>query len=239
MNATAEASECGGASTIRYSASEGSISGGIFDSSTVAFDLSNRLKQQTKLIHLTATATDFKGGTGSATSDVTVTLSPEARRLDDIVYPASSARVNNCAKRLLLEQLTPMLREDPNATVILIGHRDEREKGKTATGLDRTRTLNAVAVLSASIGICPQLELSRAKVSWVGTDQSSSTRPLLCGASTDVKERGGQAVRPADQRVQFRRVEVWIVPGGAALPVGITGLKDVPASEVRRLGCPK
>lgn len=239
LSATAQSSECGGASTIRYSASEGTISSDTFDSSTVAFNLSNRLKQQTKVIHLTATATDSKGGTGSATSDVTVTLSPEARRLDDIVYPASSTRVNNCAKRLLLEQLTPMLRDDPNATVILIGHRDVHEKGKAAAGVDRTRTLNAVAVLSAGTGICPQLELSRAKVNWVGTDHSSSTRPLLCGASTDVKERGGQAVKSADQQAQFRRVEVWIVPGGAAIPSGMTGLKDVPASEVKRLGCPK
>jgi outer membrane protein OmpA-like peptidoglycan-associated protein len=239
LSATAEPSECGGASSFRYSASEGSIVGDTFDSSTVAFDLSNRLKQQTKVVHLTATATDSKGGTGSATSDVTVTLSPEARRMDDIVFPANSARVNNCAKRLLLEQLTPMLRDDPNATVILIGHRDEREKGKAAAGLDRSRALNAAAVLSAGTGICPQLELSRVKVNWVGADQSASTRALLCGSSTDIKERGGQAVTSADQRAQFRRVEVWIVPGGAAMPAGVTGTKEVPASEVKKLGCPK
>ena len=239
LNATAEPSECGGAANIRYSASEGTIAVNIFDSSTVGFDLSNRLKQQTKVIHLTATATDSKGGTGSATSDITVVLTPEARRLDDIVYPAYNARVNNCAKRLLLEQLTPMLRQDPNATVILIGHRDEREKGPVASRLDRMRTLNAAAVLSAGSGICPQLELSRVKVNWVGTDQSATPRPLLCGPSTDVKERRGQAVKTADQRVQFRRVEVWIVPGGAAIPSTVTGLKELPASEIQRLGCPK
>ena len=166
LNATAKASECGGQATLTYSASEGSVSGNTFDAGTVAFDPANRLKQQTKVVKLTATATDQKGGTSSAVSDVTVTLSPEARRLDDIVFPANSARVNNCAKRLLLEQLTPMLREDPNATVILIGHRDEREKGRAAARLDRARALNAAAVLSAGTGICPQLELSRVKVSW-------------------------------------------------------------------------
>ena len=191
------------------------------------------------MVHLTATGTDEKGGTASATADITVTLSPEARRLDDIVFPANRARVNNCAKRLLLEQLTPMLRADPNATVILIGHRDEREKGRAAAALDRMRTLNTAAVLSAGTGICPQLELSRMKVNWVGADQTSPTRPQLCGTSTEVKERSGQEVKSADQRAQFRRVEVWIVPGGAAMPAGITGLQEVPASEVQKLGCPK
>ena len=238
LNATATGSECGGATSVRYSASEGGVSDNTFDSSTVAFDPSNRLKQQTKVVHLTATATDSKGKTGSASADVTVTLSPEARRLDDIVFPAYGARVNNCAKRLLLEQLTPMLRDDPNATVVLIGHRDEHEKGAAAR-LDRVRTLNAAAVLSAGTGICPQLELSRIKVNWVGTDQSTPTKPLLCGTSTEVKERVGQAVKDTDQRAQFRRVEVWIVPGGASMPAGLTGLQDAPVSEVQKLGCPR
>lgn len=239
LNATAKGSECGDPTSLRYAASEGSISDSTFDSSTVAFDRANRMKQQTKVVHLTATATDQKGGTGSASADVTVTLSPEARRLDDIVFPANSARVNNCAKRLLLEQLTPMLRDDPNATVVLIGHRDERESGRAAAGLDRARTLNAAAVLSAGTGICPQLELNRVKVNWVGTDQGSPARPALCGTSTEVQERSGQAIRSSDQRAQFRRVEVWIVPGGAETPAGVTGLQDAPAPEVKKLGCPK
>jgi hypothetical protein len=76
-------------------------------------------------------------------------------------------------------------------------------------------------------------------VNWVGADQSSATRPLFCGASTDVKERSGQAVKSTDSRAQFRRVEVWFVPGGAAMPPGISGLQDVPAAEVKKLGCPK
>ena len=57
-----------------------------------------------------------------------------------------------------------MLRDDPNATVILIGHRDEREKSRAAATVDRSRTLNTAAVISAGTGICPSLELSRVKV---------------------------------------------------------------------------
>jgi outer membrane protein OmpA-like peptidoglycan-associated protein/opacity protein-like surface antigen len=240
LSATASASRCGGNTRIRYTASEGAISGGnTFDSSTMSFDPNNRLKQQTKVVHLTAIATDDKGGTGNAPADLTVTLSPEARRLDDIIFPTNSARVNNCAKRLLIDQLTPMLRDDPNATVILIGHRDERERGRAAANLDKERTLNAAAVLSAGTGICPMLELSRVKVKFAGTDQTDAPRPMMCGASTDVKERGGQSISASDTRAQFRRVEVWIVPGGAAMPAAISGLEDAPASDVKKLGCPK
>ena len=94
-----------------------------------------------------------------------------ARRLDDIVYPANSSRVNNCAKRLLLEELTPLLRDDPNAKLILIGHRDPSERGRNAANLDQERVLNAAAVLSAGTGICPQLDLRRVQGAWVGVDQ--------------------------------------------------------------------
>ncbi len=83
------------------------------------------------------------------------------------------------------------------------------------------------------------LELSRVKVNWVGSDQSAATKPLFCGTSTDVKERGGQAVKSSDSRAQFRRVEVWIIPGGATMPAGISGLQEVPASELKKLGCPR
>jgi hypothetical protein len=166
-----------------------------------------------------------------------VTLNPEARRLDDLVFPPGSSRVNNCAKRLLIEELTPMLRDQPNSRVVLIGHRDERERGGAT--LDRARVLNAAAVLSAGTGICPQLDLSRVLGAWVGTDQTSTPRPALCGASTAVRERGGQAVAAADTRAQFRRVEVWFVPEGAELPAALQSAQPVPADAVKPLGCPK
>jgi outer membrane protein OmpA-like peptidoglycan-associated protein len=239
LNATASESECGGPATIVYSASEGTVTGNVFDSSGVSFDMSNRSRLQTKVVTLTATATDRKGGTGSARADVTVTLRPESRRLDDIAFPPGSSRVNNCAKRLLIEELTALLRDDPNSRVILIGHRDGSETGKAAAELDRQRVLNAAAVLSAGTGICPQLDLSRVKLDWVGTDQSSPTRPSLCGASTTVKEKGGQAVSASDPKAQFRRVEIWFVPGGADMPAQMSGLKDAPQVEIRAKGCPK
>jgi hypothetical protein len=142
--------------------------------------------------------------------------------------------VNNCGKRLLLEELTPMLRADPGAKVILIGHRDT---GERSTTIDRQRVLNAAAVLSAGKGICPQLDLSRILVKMAGTDQSSATRPALCGSST--QERSGQAVSASDARAQFRRVEIWLVPSGAEAPAAITGLTSPPSPEITAKGCPR
>jgi hypothetical protein len=124
--------------------------------------------------------------------------------------------------------------------VILIGHRDEKEKGsKAALALDNTRVLNAAAVLSAGKGICPQLDLSRILMKDVGTDQSATPRPALCGASTNVKEKSGQAVKESDKNAEYRRVEIWVVPSGADMPAGVTGLTPVPAPAVTKLGCPK
>jgi len=239
LRAVATASPCGGAVNIRYSG-EG-VTGTNFNPGSVSgFDMGNRLRSQSKAVTITATATDAKNQTVTRTAPVTVTLDPEARRLDDVVFQSMSSRVNNCGKRLLLEELTPMLRNDPGAKVVLIGHRDEKEKGsKAALALDTTRVLNAAAVLSAGKGICPQLDLSRIQMKAVGTDQSATPRPALCGASTNVKERAGQAVKETDKNAEYRRVEVWIIPSGAAMPQGLTGLTPVPDKDVTKLGCPK
>jgi outer membrane protein OmpA-like peptidoglycan-associated protein len=230
-------SDCGGNVALTYTVSEGSISNGVFDSNGVKFDLSNRSRRQTRTVKVVATATDQKGGTGRAEGDITVVLDPEARRLDDLVFPAGNSRVNNCAKRLLLEELTPLLREEPTSRVILVGHRDERETGRAAATLDRSRAMNAAAVVSAGTGICPQLETSRISIVTAGTNQDSTPRPSLCADS--VQERRGQAVRKADPRAGFRRVEVWFVPEGAALPAALQNATPVPADQLKALGCPK
>ena len=234
VSATSTGSECGDPVNITYAASEGSISGGTYDSSSVSFNQSGR-GLQTKVVRITATATDRTGATATDSAELTVTSKPVARRLEDLVFPANSSRVNNCAKRLLLEVLTPILRDDPNAKVILVGHRDSSEK---VTTLDRARVLNAAAVLSAGTGICPLLELSRVEGAWVGTDQTSPTKPSFCGTSTDVKEKSGQAVADSDMKAQFRRVEVWVIPGGADMPAGVSA-QPLPGPTVKALGCPR
>jgi outer membrane protein OmpA-like peptidoglycan-associated protein/outer membrane protein W len=236
LNASTTPGPCSGNITVRYSG-EG-VTGNSFNPGSVSgFDMANRLREQTKTVTLTATATDSKNQTASRTAPVTVTLAPEARRLDDVVFQSLSSRVNNCGKRLLLEELTPMLRNDPGAKVVLIGHKDEKEKN--AKNLDTTRVLNSAAVLSAGKGICPQLDLSRIMMKAAGTDQSSTPRPALCGSSTNVKERAGQAIKDSDKNAEYRRVEVWIIPSGAATPAALSDATPVPAPAVTKIGCPR
>ncbi len=231
-NATAP-NACNGALTITYGG-EG-VTGANFNPGAVGgFDPANRLRQQTRTIPLTATVTDAKNQTARANANVTVTMKPVASRRD-IVFPNRSARVNNAAKRYLIEELTPQLRADPNSKVILIGHRDTTETGRALANIDTQRMLNAAAVLSAGTGVCPSLDLSRVRVLAAGTDQTSTPQPF---GDASVKERTGQAVNPTDQRSQFRRVEVWFVPGGADQPA-ITGLQPAPAVPIKRLGCPR
>ena len=159
ITTNAVGSECGGDVRTTCTPSEGAITGNTFDSSSVAFD-PNATRAQSKVVTIACTATDSLGASATSNATVTVTDKPKARRLDDLVFAAGSDRVNNCAKRLLIEEAAPMLRENPDWTVVLVGHRDEQERARAATSLDQSRTLNAAAVLSAGKGICPQLDMS-------------------------------------------------------------------------------
>jgi hypothetical protein len=146
------------------------------------------------------------------------------------VFPNRSSRVNNAAKRYLLEVLTPKLKADPGSSVILIGHRDMSETGRN---LDHERVYNTAAVLSAGKGICGNLDLSRIQVAYAGTDQADSPMPF---GDASVKERAGQAAN--DQRAQFRRVEVWFIPTGADRP-NVPGAGPAPDKEIKAKGCPR
>jgi outer membrane protein OmpA-like peptidoglycan-associated protein len=231
LNAQVTPSDCGGPATIRYTANDGTVTGNTFDSSTMTFDPNGAGLQQ-KAVTLTATATDTKNQTASANANVTVTFKRAAQR-QDIVFPNRSSRVNNAAKRYLIEVLTPKLRADPNSTVILIGHRDMSETGRAAATLDTQRVLNTAAVLSAGKGICPQLDLSRVQVAYAGTDQTDPPMPF---ADNSVKERSGQGA--TDARAQFRRVEVWFIPGGSDRP-NVPGLQPAPVPAIQAKGCPR
>jgi outer membrane protein OmpA-like peptidoglycan-associated protein len=237
LNAMAEGTPCTNPVSLRYTASAGSINGNVFDSGSVPMDTTNRLKLQTQPVTITAIATDKNGTEARANATVTVTLKPEARRFPDIVFGAGSARVNNCAKRVLLEQLAPIARDNPDGKVIFIGHRDESDRGREAASLDERRVLDAAAVISNDSGICASIEASRVNGNWVGTDQATATQPNFCG--TSVTERRGQGVPETDARAQYRRVEVWFVPAGADMPAGLTSAHDLPEAQVKALACPK
>ncbi len=237
---------CGGNITYACTAPEGTVSGNppsSFDSTGVAFDMTNRERLQTKTVNISCTASDEKGGSGSATVAVTVKLKAidqAVRPFDDIVFPANNTRVNNCAKKLLLENLYPYLTQHPEYTVVLIGHLDANEsKGKRA--LDKDRALNVAAALTGGSDTCQKLDRSRVKVDWVGADQTSDKKPHFCAPSTTPKqdERAGSSVSQTDPNADSRRVEIWLVPNGAPNPKAAKAVKDLPTREMDAKGCPK
>ena len=58
-----------------------------------------------------------------------------SKRFPDIVFPKGNARVNNCGKRVLLEELKSSLDADPNGHVVFVGHTSADEKGSADLGL--------------------------------------------------------------------------------------------------------
>ena len=72
-----------------------------------------------------------KGGSANASTTVTVNLAAQVKHFGDIVFPKDSARVNNCGKRVLIEQLYPMLNSNANYDVVLVGHIDTNEVPKS------------------------------------------------------------------------------------------------------------
>jgi opacity protein-like surface antigen len=259
LTANVSQGACGGGNlTYKWTVTEGSLTNDTgqtasFDTATLNFQ-GAAAEAQSKTVTATLTVTDQNGKTASQSTPITVNCQPvQFVRLDDVVFAKNSARVNNCGKRLLVDDVARQVTGEYD--VVLVGHRtpDEREfpagrsrrsrgrRGAIEAGpsLDEARVLNATAVLTGGTGRCASVDLSHVKVDWVGTDQTSTPKPGLCGTSTNPKqlERRGQAVTEADER---RRVEIYLVPrGSTAMPAAVKQIKPLPEREVRALGCPR
>jgi outer membrane protein OmpA-like peptidoglycan-associated protein len=220
--------------TYTCTAPEGSITGtppATFNSAGVRFD-ADRSRLQTKTVNVTCTVTDAAGGMGATIIPISVSQPPlQSTRLEDIIFAANNARVNNCGKRIVLEELYPQLTEHPDWDLVLVGHTAPGE----AAGLDRRRALNVIAALTAGTDTCKNIEPSRITFSVVGSTNSSDTKPGFCGTST---ERAGQQINQADANAALRRVEVYLVPPGAATPAGGTRIQ-APLNDLKALGCPR
>jgi outer membrane protein OmpA-like peptidoglycan-associated protein len=220
----------------------GSGPDGQYNSSSVSFNEADRSRPQSKRVTITANVTDSKGGTASGSTNVTVNYSAGVKHFGDIVFPKGSSRVNNCGKRVLIEQLYPLLTANSNYDVVLVGHVDANEapKGKRAKGrsLDQDRVLNTAGVLSGGSGTCTALDHSRIKGVWVGTAQDTEFLPTSCSVSTEApKERRGNEVDANEAK--NRRVEIWLVPKGLALPPAGANATDLSDADLKRVGCPK
>jgi len=237
LSADFKPGQCGGPlQPAVFTASEGVVNGSEFDSSTVAFDPSNNSEQR-KAVTITAKVSDLQGS-GSAETQITVKKkeSITAKRLPDVVFPVNSARVNNCGKRVLLEELKTYTDSDSTATVYFVGHRTDKE---SPADLDLKRAMNAAAVTSAGKGICSALPASQIFITAAGTDQTADFQPRFCGSSTEGAERSGQSIKETDDSANLRRVEVWLVPTNGKAPALSQEPKDAASLGVASLGCPR
>jgi outer membrane protein OmpA-like peptidoglycan-associated protein len=229
--------QCGGAlGPVSYTASEGSVSGNQFDSAGVRFDPANTSEQQ-KTITIMAKVSDERGS-GEAQAAVVVKQKAviAAKRFPDIVFPSESARVNNCGKRVLLEELKSSLDSDPNGNAVFVGHTSQNEKA--SPDLDLRRALNAAAVISAGAQVCLGFSAANIRITAAGTtDNGVDFQPYFCESSTG--EIRGNLVHEADSEAKNRRVEVWFVPSGGVAPASAQGSKTAVELNVTTLGCPR
>jgi outer membrane protein OmpA-like peptidoglycan-associated protein len=246
LRANGAGSECSGTLSYSWAAAEGAVTGNgptaQYNSSSVSFNDTDRSRPQSKQIRITATVRDAKGGSASASTNVNVNFGAQARHFGDIEFPKDSARVNNCGKRVLIEQLYPMLTANTNYDVVLVGHIDAAEvpKGRSTRNrnLDRDRVMQTAAVLSGGSGTCTSLDRSRIKGVGVGTTQETESLPTSCAVSTTApKERRGAEVDSSEAK--NRRVEIWLVPKGMALPAAARDAKELPDADLTKIGCPK
>lgn len=222
-----------------WSATEGHIENpnsgdAIFDATGISFPAS--YQAQTKIITVRVTVIGEENISKSCQTQITIKKEPEPVHYD-VVFAAERSRVNNCAKRFLLERLYPELsRSYRGYKVYLVGH---REAGET-TSLDRERALNVAAVLTSGKGVCGKFDPLRVSVGWLGVAETPYiTTPCALSTEPPVAERGTDHIDYADPRVKDRRVEIWLVPEGQTLPLAVPNVHSVPAEVIDRMGCPR
>ena len=260
LTADSTGSACSGTLSYRWSTDKCRLTGDVnqasadLDTSCLTFSETTQGRQCQPII-VTVEVTDQKGGRATDRREVQVCYTapppppaaPTAIQLSDINFGHNGSRVNNCAKRILANELYSQMTDSRyrDYDVLLVGHYQEGERaairgrGKSApaSSLDRERVLNAAAFLSGRGDTCKDIELSRVKVAWVATQQNSEFKSTFCDAST--QEKRGSAVSSTDENAKLRRVEIWLLPRGASLPPGISAVEDAPQDVIAQKGCPK
>jgi len=185
----ATGSACGGNLSYKWTVSEGALANdtsqnATFDVSTLSFEAG--VAAQAKTIAASVTVTDETGKAASQSNSLAVTCEPVWQRLDDVILAKDNARVNNCGKRILIDDAAPKMASG-DYDIVLVGHRaaDEQTDAEPIPGrrrgplvpLDEQRTLNCAAVLSEGTATCAKVDPSRIRVDWVSTDQTSERKP--------------------------------------------------------------
>jgi hypothetical protein len=87
--------------------------------------------------------------------------------------------------------------------------------------------------------VCTKFPPSQILVSAAGdADNGVDFQPYFCASSAAVAERPGQAV-PQSEDAKYRRLEVWFVPSGGALPASAKNTQDAASLKVSTLACPR
>ncbi len=155
LTAIAAHSACGGRLSYQWTVSEGSVSnyGGpnaTFDASSLSFENTNQ--GQSKTVTATVTVTDEAGKSATQSTNITVSCPPQFKRLPDIVFARNRARVNNCGKRILIDQAAQQAGSAYD--IVLVGHRSSDEQQNAANEPRRSgrRKLGAAAHDSTNSG---------------------------------------------------------------------------------------
>jgi outer membrane protein OmpA-like peptidoglycan-associated protein len=218
---------------VRWTASEGAVTNpnqaqASFNSASVNFPANPQ--PQTKTITLTATVTDDNNVTASCNTTVRVSTDPQAVHYGDILFSANSARVDNAAKRVLIERVYPELTGAYQGyTLALVGHTDKGER----KNLDRNRVLNSAAILTAGARSCMALEPSRVQTSTIGQTESEYKD------ASGLASTSGSRINRNDPRSQNRRVEIWLVPAGKPMPSVMQNPQVLTPGQLRGIGCPR
>jgi len=247
-----QAGSCPGSLSVAWTVSDGTVTGtdpATYDSATVQFGPEGGTKQ----ITATATVTDSAGGTAAAPVNLTVTAQVKNVRQDDIIFPTGNSRVNNCGKRILIDQVYPALTSGQyaNYDVVLVGHmgneavppppgrrgRRARAAAAVSANLAMERALHTAEILASGQGICPKpgIDISRIKIATVGAGQGADLRKPICAAS--IRERKASRIEATDDQLKDQRVEIWFVPRGANMPQSATGAQQAP--DTIHTECPK
>ncbi len=238
LTANFTAGQCGGPVTVSYSTAEGAVTGNQFDSTNVQLAPPGTSEQR-RTVTLMAKGSDPRGS-GSAETTVVVkqraALAP--RQLPDVLFAQNGDRVNNCGKRVLLEELRRLTDSDPQGRVVIIGHLGATENA--SRNLDLKRAMNAAAVISAGQGVCTSFPAAQILLDAAGAAENGvAYQPNFCAGSTAVGERPGQTVMASDDAAKTRRVEVWFVPAGGTMPPSARTAKAAATVGVSSLGCPQ
>ena len=148
-------------------------------------------------------------------------------RLPDLLFAANSSRVNDCARRILLEQLRSYHERDSSGTVALVGHSSPDE---THPNLAAQRALNAAAVITAGTGACLSIPSAQVQLSVPGREQNGVA--YVSGACRS-------SVGPTGPDTAMRRVEVWFVPSGGRLPASVMNNQSASTLPISSIGCPR